>query len=108
LSQEWVRSTTPATGAEAGFAYECLGFLAASADVAGEPELGRELVHLGVVVAFVQAEPLRRLRGRHWALDRDRRQRGADELEVVQVRAGRFDAERDALALGEEAPFRPF
>jgi hypothetical protein len=42
------------------------------------------------------------------SLDRDRLERRAGELEVVYVRAGRFDAERDALSLGEEAPFRPF
>jgi GDSL-like Lipase/Acylhydrolase family len=49
----------PAAGAEAGLAFERLRLLAAGANVGGEAELGRELTHLGVVVAAVEAEPLR-------------------------------------------------
>jgi hypothetical protein len=98
----------PATGAEASLAFERLRFLAARADVGGEAELCHELVDLGEVVALVQAEPLRPLRGGLGPLDRDRLDRGPAELEVVQIRAGRLDAERDALTLAEEAPFRPF
>ena len=98
----------PAAGAEAGLAFERLCLLAARADVGGEAELGGELVHLGKVVALVEAEPLRLFGGRLGPLDRDRLDRRPAELEVVQVRAGRLDAERDALTLTEEAPFRPF
>ena len=98
----------PAAGAEAGYALECLGFLAAAADVGGEAELGGELVQLAVVVALVDAQPLRLLGCRPGPLDRDRLDRGAAQLEVVQVRARRRDPERDALALGEERSFRPF
>ena len=98
----------PAAGAEAGLALERLRLQAAGADVRGEAELARQLVHLGEVVALVQAEPVRPLRGRLGPLDRDRLQGRAGELEVVYVRARRFDAERDALTLAEEAPFRPF
>ena len=98
----------PAAGAEAGFAFECLGFLAAAADVGGERELVAEVAHLVVVVALVEAQPLRLLPRRLWPLDRDALDRGAGELEVVQVRARRRDPERDALALGEQAPLRPF
>ena len=98
----------PAAGAEAGLAFELLGFFAARAYVRGEAELGGELVHLGKVVALVEAEPLRLFGGRLGPLDRDRLERGACELEVVQIRARRRDPERDALALAEDAPFRPF
>ncbi len=98
----------PAAGAEAGLALERLRLLAAGADVGGEAELDGELVHLGVVVALVQAEPLRVLGRGLGPLDRDRLDRGPAKLEVVQVRAGRFDTKRDALTLAEEAPFRPF
>jgi hypothetical protein len=48
------------------------------------------------------------LRGRLGPCDRDALERRAGELKVVQVRARRRDPERDALALGEEAPLRPF
>ena len=98
----------PATGALAGLSLELLGLLATGADVAGEAELSGELVHLGVVIALVQTEPLRLLGRRLRPLDRDRFEGGAGELEVVQVRTRRCDPERDALTLREEAPFRPF
>jgi hypothetical protein len=97
----------PAPRPEPGLALERLRLFAAGADVSGEAELGDEFVHLGEVVALVQAEPLRSL-CRLGPCDRDRLDRGPAELEVVQIRAGRRDPERDALTLGEEAPFRPF
>ena len=92
----------PAPGAKAGLALERLGLLATGADVTGEAKLASELAHLGVVVALVQTEPVRRLRSRLRLLDRDRLDRRPGQLEVVDVRARRFDAERDALTLGEE------
>lgn len=98
----------PAACAEAGFALDRLRFLAAAADVGGERELLAEFAHLAVVVAAIEAETLRLLRCRRRPLDRDRLDRGAAELEVVQVRARRRDPDRDALALGEERSFRPF
>ena len=98
----------PAPRAEAGLALERLRLLAARADVAGEAELGRELTHLLVLVATIEAETLRPLRRRAGPLDRDRLDGDAGELEVVQIRSRRRDPERDALTLGEEAPFRPF
>ncbi len=98
----------PAAGAEAGLALQRLCLLAAAADVRGEAELRRELVDLGEVVALVEAETLWPLPVRLGPLDRDRLDRLAGELEVVQVRARRRDPEWDALALGEERSFRPF
>ncbi len=49
----------PAAGTEAGLTLERLRLLAAGADVGGKAKLARELMHLGVVVAAVEAEPLR-------------------------------------------------
>jgi hypothetical protein len=77
-------------------------------DVGGEAELGGELVDLGEVVALVQAEPLRAVPGRLRPLDRDRLDGGAGELEVVHVRAGRFDTDRDALTLVRSDRFATF
>ena len=98
----------PAACAEAGFALERLCFFSAAADVGGERELLGEFADLLVVVGGVEAQPLRPLPGRLGACDRDRLDRLAGELVVVQVRARRRDPDRDALALGEEAAFRPF
>ena len=98
----------PAAGAEASLAFDRLRFFAAAADVGGERELLAEVADLVVVVAAVEAEPLRRLRCRCGSLDRDRFDRGASQLEIVQVRARWRDPDRDALALGEERSFRPF
>src|SRR5919197_4055493 len=77
----------PAAGAEAGVALELLLLLATRADVAGEAELADELVHLWVVVALVQTEPLRLLVAGVRSLDNDALERRAEDLEVVDVRA---------------------
>jgi hypothetical protein len=98
----------PAAGAEAGLVFDRVCFFASGADVGGERELRAEVAHLHVVVAAVEAEALRRLGCWRGSLDRDRLDRGAAELEVVQVRARWRDPDRDTLALGEERPFRPF
>ena len=98
----------PAARSEAGLALERPRFLAAAANVRGEAELFEQLAHLVVVVAAVEAEPLRLLGCRLGPLDRDRLDRRACQLEVVAVRARRADPDRDALALGEQRSFRPF
>jgi hypothetical protein len=51
----------PAACSEAGLAFERLRFLAPAADVGGETELLEQLTYLVVVVAAVEAEPLRLL-----------------------------------------------
>jgi len=97
----------PASCPLARFPLERFRFFAARADVGGEAELGGEFVHLGVVVALVEAESLRPLPRRLRPFDRDALQRQAGEFEVVAVGAADREPERDALALAEEAPFRP-
>ena len=49
----------PASCTEAGLAFDCLRLFAAAADMGCEAELVGELVDLGIVVAAVEAEPLR-------------------------------------------------
>ncbi len=61
----------PAVGAEAGLAFDRLCFFAAAADVGREAELVEQFADLVVVVATVEAEPLRPFRGRRGPLDRD-------------------------------------
>ena len=98
----------PAAGAPARRLRLLFDLFAARADVRGEPVLADEFARVGVVVGAVEGDPLRLLRGRLGPLDRDRLERRASQFEVVAVCAGREDPDRDALALGEEAPFRPF
>ena len=98
----------PAAGAEAGLAFDRLRLLAAATDVRGERELDAEIADFAVVVGRVEAEPLRPLPGRLRPIDRDRLDRVAGELVIVQIGARRRDPERDALPLGEERSFRPF
>lgn len=98
----------PAAGAEAGLTFDRLCLVAAAADVRGERELGAQVADFAVVVGGVEAKPLRPLPCRLWPLDRDRLDRVAGELVVVQVGARRRDPERDALALGEQRSLRPF
>ena len=97
----------PAAGAEAGFLLDRFGFFAAAADVGGEAELREQLAHLAVVVGLVEADSLRLLGRGLGPLDRDRGEREAGELVVVQVRAGVLDPDRDPFPFAEEAPFRP-
>jgi hypothetical protein len=61
----------PTAGSEAGLAFDRLRFFAAAADVRSEAELLGEFAYLVVVVAAVEAEPLRPLAGRLGSLDRD-------------------------------------
>ena len=89
----------PAAGAEARLLPERLRLLAAAADVGGEAELARELAHLVVVVALVQAEVLGCLGRRLGTSDRDALKRAAGELEVVAVGTVNREPERDAAAL---------
>jgi hypothetical protein len=98
----------PAAGSEAGFVLDRVRLFAAAADVGGESELLGEVTDLAVVVGGVETQPLRPLPGRFGPFDRNRLDRLVGELVVVQVRARWRDPDRDALALGEEAPFRPF
>ena len=96
----------PALGLGAGLA---LGrdLLAAGAQVQGEAELGRQCPRLVIVIAFVQAEPLRLFRRGLRAQDRDRLQRLAHQLVVVAVGAGEGQAERDPAPIRQQGALRP-
>lgn len=98
----------PAAGAEAGLAFELFFLLAAGADMPVEAELVEELVDLRVVVALVQAEALWRLRGGVRPVDDDALERRAQQLEVVYVRASDLEPDREAAAVTENGPLRPF
>lgn len=73
----------PAASAEAGLVLDRFCLFGATADVRGEAELGCEFAYFVVVVAAVEAEPLRSPASRGGPADRDRLDRGTAELEVV-------------------------
>ncbi len=97
----------PAAGAEAGFALDRFRLLAARADVGAETEPVGELVHLGVVVALVQAETKRPVLRGVRPVDQDLFERRAEELEVVDVGPGDLKPDRDAAAFAKERALRP-
>lgn len=62
----------PAPRPPAGSTELALDLLAAAADVGREAAPAGEFVHPGVVVAAVEAQPLRPFGARLWPFDRDR------------------------------------
>src|SRR6266516_6505793 len=107
LSQEWVRSTTQRRARKPA---SCLIACASSPRprMWGEGELLAEVAHLGVVVAAIEAEPLRLLRCRRRSHDRDRLDRGPSSLKSFRF------APADAIPSGTPVPsvrsdrFAPF
>ena len=97
----------PAVCAEAGLVQDRRSLLAAGADVGGESKLGAELVHLGIVVALVETESVRLAGSSVRPLDQDARERRAEELEVVDVRPGELEPDRDAAAFADDGSLRP-
>jgi hypothetical protein len=81
---------------------------AAGADVRRELVVADEATDVGVVERLVQAQALRRFRGRLGTLDRDRVERALQEEVVVTVGTVVFEPDRDALRLGEDRSLRPF
>jgi len=73
----------------------------------GERELDQQLVDSRVVVALVEAKSLLTCAFGVRAGDQDAFEGGAEELEVVDVRAVDLEPERDAAAFAKEGAFRP-
>ena len=73
-----------------------------------KPVLVDEFARVGVVVGAVEGDPLRLLRGRLGARDRDRVERALQQLVVVAVGALVLEPDRDSLAFAEDRPLRPF
>jgi hypothetical protein len=73
----------------------------------GAPELDQQVADLIIVIAFVQAHPLRMLSRRLRPLHEDTRDHLPRHLEVIAVRTRHGEADGYAVTLGEEAPFGP-
>jgi len=98
----------PAARAEAFLAFDLFLLFTAGADMPGEAELVEQLVDLGIVVALVQAQALGRLRGGVRTVDHDALQGRTEQLEVVYVRAGDLEPDREAVPVAENGPLGPF
>jgi len=102
------RFDDPAACLPVGVADLEVDLFAAGADVRRELIVDDELVALAVVVGLVEAEALRRFRGRLGTLDRDRVECALQEQVVVAVGALVVEPDRDALRLREDRSLRPF
>src|SRR5688572_5789782 len=88
---------------ETGFLLECLGLFPAGSDVGGESELGQQLTHFVVVVAFVHGHALWLFRRRLRPRDGDTRDGLSGHLEVITIGALDCQADRHAPAFGQHA-----
>src|SRR5215210_4131662 len=95
----------PPAGLETSLLRERLGLFPPRPDVGREPKLNQQLTYLVVVIALVQAHPLRLRRGGRRALNRDARERRLDHLEIIPIGSLNSNANGDAAAVGEDAPF---
>lgn len=83
--------------------FEGLGLFPSRPDVGGEATLGQQLAYFIVVVALVQAHPLRCGRARLRPLNRDTLDGRARHLEVMTIGPLDRQAEGHATAVGEHA-----
>src|SRR5438105_4963516 len=97
----------PTTSLVPSFPPQRLGLFAPGTDVCGEPELREQLPHRVVVVPLVQTHPLRLIGARLGAFDGDTLDGRSGHLEVVAVGPVHGHADRDAMALDQEAPLDP-
>src|SRR5262245_36730757 len=93
----------PAPCFETGFLLESLSFFPARTDVRSEAKLLQEIPDLVIVVAFIQAQALRRLRGRVWPLGSHTLKSLTRHFEVIAIRAVDGEPNWDALPVGEQA-----
>jgi hypothetical protein len=84
-----------------------LHFFAAAPNVRGVAPRVDGFAHRLVVVPFVQAQVLRLRRRGLGAFDHDRLQGGVDQFHIMAIGAVHGDAEGQAMAVGQQAPFGP-
>src|SRR5262245_40618056 len=80
-----------------------LGFFPPCPDVGGEAKLLQEVSHLVIIVAFIQAQPLRRVGGWIGPLHSHTLDGLPSHLEILAVRTVHREPERHAATVGEEA-----
>src|ERR687895_772367 len=93
----------PPPGFDPGLLFEGLGLFPARPNVGGEAKLGQQIAHFVVVIALIQAHPLRGCRARLRPRDRDTLDGLSGHLEVITIGALDRQADRHATAVGEHA-----
>src|SRR5688572_4142867 len=95
----------PSPRFETHLLFERLGFFPTCTEVGSEAKLFQEVPHLIIVIAFIQAHPLRRVGGRVWPLHGNALDGCAGHLEIIAIRAVHRETARHATAVGEDAAF---
>jgi hypothetical protein len=95
----------PPAGLASGLLLERFGLFPPRPDVGREPELSQQLTDRVVVLTLVQAYALRLRWGGRRTLDGEAQERRRDHLAVVPIGPLDGEANGDAAAVGEDAPF---
>lgn len=95
----------PAPRFEPRFLFDGFGLLPARADMGGKAELLQRGIHLIVVVAGIQAHPLRLFLGRLWPCDDQAFDGRADQFHIMPIGPFYLQADRDAVPLRQQAAF---
>src|SRR5215813_13777509 len=95
----------PPPGFEANLVLQRVGLLAPCLDMSCEPKFVQQAPDLIVVIAFVQAHPLRSLCGGLRPLHRNTLDGLPSHLESIAIRPGHGEPDRYAAGVGEEAAF---
>lgn len=82
---------------------EHLGFFPACMDMDGEAKRLQEVPDLGIVIAFIQAQPLRRVGGRVWPLHGKACDGFAGHVAIMAMRAVHRETNRHPAAVGTDA-----
>src|SRR5438067_125147 len=92
---------------ETSLLFDGFGLLSAWADMGGKAEFVQDIAHLVVVVAFVQAHPLRVLLAWLGTLDDDAFDGRSHQFHIVAIGSLNRQADWKAMPLGEQAAFHP-
>src|SRR2546428_8747248 len=93
----------PPSRLETCLVLERLRLFSSCPDVGGEAKLVQEVSDFVIVIALIQAQPLRRVGSRVWALCSDTLNGLARHLKVIAVRPVHCEADGHAMAVGEHA-----
>jgi hypothetical protein len=97
----------PSPRPDPGVLLQRFGLFPPRSEVCGAPKCGAQVADLVIIIAFVQAQPLGRSRGRCRPLDGNTLNRLPHPLEVMPLSPRHREADGPAAALGAEAARGP-